>query len=42
MQQDFSLSPGVMLKNGEYRIERKLGQVGFGITYVATKLVMEV
>ena len=34
--QQMELLPGTYLKNGHYRIERILGQGGFGITYLAT------
>ena len=30
-----TLTPGSTLQNGEYQIQRKLGQGGFGITYLA-------
>lgn len=30
------LQPNTTLQGGKYRIERKLGQGGFGITYLAT------
>ena len=35
------LKSGTMLRNGTYRIERILGQGGFGITYFATDLSLE-
>lgn len=35
-----TLSPGATLQNGKYRIERVLGQGGFGITYLATQPLM--
>ena len=37
---DDSLPIGTLLKNGQFRIERKLGQGGFGITYLATDLAL--
>jgi len=36
--EDYVLPPGTMLNNGCYRIVRKLGQGGFGITYLAMEL----
>ena len=35
------LKPGVLLRHDTYRIERILGQGGFGITYLATDLSLE-
>ena len=36
-----NLNPGTLLKNGEYRIETVLGQGGFGITYLATHVLLD-
>jgi len=36
-----SLKPGAMLRHETYRIERMLGQGGFGITYLATDLNLD-
>lgn len=38
MEQSYSLPPGSLLYHNTYRIERVLGQGGFGITYLATDL----
>ena len=38
MQNTSNLTPGTLLKNGEYRIEQFLGQGGFGITYAAVQV----
>jgi formylglycine-generating enzyme required for sulfatase activity len=35
------LTPGAVLHNGTYKIERVLGQGGFGITYLATDLSLD-
>ena len=34
------LKPGVLLKNNEYRVEKVLGQGGFGITYLAVQVAL--
>lgn len=36
-----ALKPGTLLRGDTYRIERVLGQGGFGITYLATDLFLE-
>jgi formylglycine-generating enzyme required for sulfatase activity len=35
------LKPGAVLRNGTYKIEKVLGQGGFGITYLATDLSLD-
>ena len=35
------LKPGTLLQNGKYKIERVLGQGGFGITYLATQELLD-
>ena len=34
------LPSGAMLQNGKYRIEKVLGQGGFGITYMITQVML--
>ena len=36
-----NLQPGTTLQGGKYRIERMLGQGGFGITYLATDITLD-
>ena len=36
-----TLTPGSMLQHGSYRIEKVLGQGGFGITYLATDINLQ-
>ena len=36
-----SLQTGATLRGGTYRIDRVLGQGGFGITYLATDLSLD-
>ena len=35
------LNPNTLLQNGKYKIERVLGQGGFGITYLATQVMLD-
>lgn len=35
------LQPNTTLQGGKYRIKQKLGQGGFGITYLATQLSLQ-
>ena len=35
------LSAGTLLQGGKYKIEKKLGQGGFGITYLATQVLLD-
>ena len=37
---EMTLPAGSLLKNGEYRIVRVLGQGGFGITYEAEQVAL--
>ena len=37
----FTLHPGDNLQGGKYRIEKVLGQGGFGITYIGFDLLLE-
>ncbi len=41
MENTQGLKPGAMLRHETYRIERMLGQGGFGITYLATDLSLD-
>lgn len=35
------LSTNTLLQNGKYKIEKVLGQGGFGITYLATHVLLD-
>ena len=40
MKEKFNLQSGTLLQHGKYRIDGTLGQGGFGITYLATQVML--